>query len=103
MLLANFGIFCRILKRRAAGQRVLPDGKGGKKLYDCKADYELIIGSASRAIASWKRSVSSTTARTQKYREWRRSTSRLRRAGFVSAHCEIEHVGREAVFDTTQT
>jgi ribonucleoside-diphosphate reductase alpha chain len=32
------------LKRRAAGQRVLPDGKDGNKLYDCKADYELIIG-----------------------------------------------------------
>src|SRR5262249_6687709 len=47
-LLANFGIFCRVLKRREAGQRLLPDGKGGKKFYDCKADYELIIGSGSR-------------------------------------------------------
>ena len=43
MLLANFGIFCRVLKRRAAGQRLLPDGKGGSELYDCQADYELII------------------------------------------------------------
>ncbi len=31
MLLANFGIFCRIFKRRDAGQRLLPDGKGGRK------------------------------------------------------------------------
>ncbi|MGA7539104.1 MAG: LAGLIDADG family homing endonuclease, partial [Steroidobacteraceae bacterium] len=42
VLLANFGIFCRILKRREAGQRLLPDGRGGKRPYDCKADYELI-------------------------------------------------------------
>jgi ribonucleoside-diphosphate reductase alpha chain len=36
-LLANFGIFCLILKRREAGRRLLPDGKGGRRLYDCKA------------------------------------------------------------------
>ena len=48
MLLANFGIFSRMLKRRAAGQRLLPDGKGGKKAYACKADYELIVDGESR-------------------------------------------------------
>src|SRR6202790_1292345 len=47
-LLANFGIFCRIDRRREAGQRLMPDGKGGQRLYDCRADYELIIGSGSR-------------------------------------------------------
>src|ERR1700684_1292151 len=30
MLLVNFGIFSRILKRRANGQRLMPDGKGGR-------------------------------------------------------------------------
>ena len=39
-LLANFGIFARIKKRRAAGERLLPDGKGGSKSSACKADYE---------------------------------------------------------------
>jgi len=47
-LLANFGIFCRVLKRREAGKRLLPDGKGGRRFYPCKADYELLIGSVSR-------------------------------------------------------
>ncbi|MBV8909739.1 MAG: ribonucleoside-diphosphate reductase, partial [Gammaproteobacteria bacterium] len=48
VLLANFGIFCRIFQRRAAGQRLLPDGKGGRRWFDCKADYELIVDGESR-------------------------------------------------------
>jgi len=43
VLLANFGVFARVLKRRDAGQRQLPDGAGGVKSYECKADFELII------------------------------------------------------------
>src|SRR5579883_1773497 len=46
-LLLNFGIASRLWKsRRAAGKRLLPDGKGGKALYDCQADHELIIARA---------------------------------------------------------
>jgi ribonucleoside-diphosphate reductase alpha chain len=48
MLLSNFGVFARVMKRREAGNRLLPDGKGGKKEYACKADYELIIDGESR-------------------------------------------------------
>src|SRR4029077_6025716 len=33
ILLANFGIFARVSKRREAGSRFLPDGKGGTKEY----------------------------------------------------------------------
>src|SRR6516162_10771035 len=43
VLLANFGVFTSIVKRREAGTRILPDGKGGSKQYACAADYELII------------------------------------------------------------
>ena len=50
MLLANFGIFCRVLKRREAGRRMLPDGKGGSREYACQADYELILDGESRDI-----------------------------------------------------
>ncbi len=55
MLLANFGIFCRVLKHREAGERILPDGKGGKRAYSCQADYELIIV-RSRVTTSCRRS-----------------------------------------------
>ena len=87
MLLANFGIFCRVLKRRAAGQRVLPDGKGGKKLYDCKADYELIVGSVSRAIASWTEIGFITRAQERKVSQMEGAAPALRMtSSFVSAH-----------------
>jgi ribonucleoside-diphosphate reductase alpha chain len=33
ILLANFGVFCRVMKRRDAGSRALPDGRGGTKQY----------------------------------------------------------------------
>jgi ribonucleotide reductase alpha subunit len=48
LLLLNFGIVGRIHKRRGAGQRNLPDGKGGLRAYFTQADYELIIDKANR-------------------------------------------------------
>ncbi len=102
MLLANFGIFCRVLKRRAAGPRLLPDGKGGKKLYDCKDDYELIIGSGSRDRFMEEIGFIGT-AKNQKYHQWKAQHPTAYAEKFVSAIASIEHVGREAVFDTTQS
>ncbi len=101
MLLANFGIFCRILKRRKASKRLLPDGHGGRRLYACKADYELLIGSESRdrfmeAIGFL------TDEKNQKYAGWRAQRSKLQSNSFKSEIASIEYAGREAVFDTTQ-
>ncbi|HYB66076.1 MAG TPA: LAGLIDADG family homing endonuclease [Steroidobacteraceae bacterium] len=101
MLLANFGIFCRVLQRRAAGQRLLPDGKGGKRAYDCKADYELIIGSGSRDRFMEEIGFI-TDAKNEKYRGWKELHGASYKEDFVSAITGIEHVGKEAVFDTTQ-
>jgi ribonucleotide reductase alpha subunit len=101
MLLANFGIFCRILKRREAGQRLLPDGKGGRKLYDCKADYELIIGSESRDRFMEEIGFISA-AKNEKYRGWKEQHPDSYSEKFVSEIASIEYVGKEAVFDTTQ-
>jgi ribonucleoside-diphosphate reductase alpha chain len=101
MLLANFGIFCRVLQRRAAGQRLLPDGNGGKRLYDCQADYELIIGSESRDRFMEEIGFM-TDAKNDKYQEWRAHRTTARTEDFLSPIATIQHVGREAVFDTTQ-
>jgi ribonucleoside-diphosphate reductase alpha chain len=100
-LLANFGIFCRVMKRRAAGERLLPDGRGGQRLYDCQADYELIIGSESRDRFMQEIGFI-TPAKNDKYDGWREQRARPRREKFVSPIASIEHVGKEAVFDTTQ-
>jgi ribonucleoside-diphosphate reductase alpha chain len=100
-LLANFGIFCRVTKRREAGQRLLPDGKGGKRFYECKADYELIIGSQSRDRFMAEIGFLSP-AKNEKYRRWKEAHPTTHKESFTSAIASIEHVGREAVFDTTQ-
>ena len=102
-LLANFGIFCRVLKRRDAGQRLLPDGKGGKKLYDCKADYELIIGSGSRDRFMEEIGFSDGGEERASTSEWKaQPPTDVRREVSSAPIASIEHVGREAVFDTTQ-
>ena len=101
VLLANFGIFCRILERRVADQRYLPDGKGGSRVYDRQADHELIIGSESRD--RFMEHIGFLTEETNnKFREWKHKRVNAKSDKFLSAISAIEYVGREAVFDTTQ-
>ncbi len=101
MMLANFGILCRVSKRRNAGRRMLPDGKGGQRSYDCKADHELIIGSQSRDRFMEEIGFL-TDSKNDKYEEWRRQRGSTHRENFCSAIVDIKHIGREPVFDTTQ-
>ena len=102
MLLANFGIVCSVCKRREAGQRLLPDGKGGTNLYQCKADYELIIGGESRD--RFMESIGFMGEdKNLKYREWKQARiNKSRCEQFHSRITSIDFYGREAVFDTTQ-
>lgn len=101
MLLANFGVFCRIHKRRDAGPRMLPDGKGGTREYDCQADYELIVDGESRDrfmeeigfLLDYKN---------DRYREWAAGRPLYKTQSFTSRIAEIRYEGREAVYDTTQ-
>jgi ribonucleoside-diphosphate reductase alpha chain len=101
MLLANFGIFCRVLRRRAAGSRMLPDGKGGKRAYQCKADFELIVDGESRERFMAEIGFI-TEEKNSKYRNWVVGKALRKSQRFVSRVAEISHVGKEAVFDTTQ-
>ncbi|TLY56985.1 MAG: ribonucleoside-diphosphate reductase, partial [Gammaproteobacteria bacterium] len=101
VLLSNFGIFSRIFKRREAGERLLPDGKDGRRLYACKADYELIIDGESR-----ERFMSGigfiTSGKNEKYEKWVAGKALRKTQPFASPVVEIVYVGNEAVFDTTQ-
>ena len=102
VLLANFGIFSRVLMRREAGERPLPDGHGGTKLYACKADYELLIDGESR-----ERFMSEigfiTQAKQEKYHAWVTGRALSETQRFISRIAEITYVGKEVVFDTTQS
>jgi ribonucleoside-diphosphate reductase alpha chain len=101
MLLANFGIFARVLKRREAGNRLLPDGKGGKKEYACGADYELIVDGESREHFMAQIGFL-TEEKSRKYAQWVQGKALRTSQRFTSRIAEIIYVGREAVFDTTQ-
>ena len=101
MLLGNFGMLCNIKKRRAAGFRDLPDGKGGTQAYRCKADHELIISGTSRerfmdAIGFL------LPMKNEKYREWVVDKELRETQRFTSRVSEVTPHGVEAVFDTTQ-
>jgi len=102
ILLANFGVFCRVLKRRDAGNRILPDGKGGHREYACSADYELIIDGESRDYFMAEIGFI-TDAKNVKYRDWAKDRELKKSQRFTSQIAEISYVGREAVFDTTQS
>ena len=100
-LLANFGIFARVMKRREAGERMLPDGKGGLKSYACQADHELIIDGESRERFMDEIGFM-TAAKNEKYHNWVVGKALRKTQSFVSRITEISYVGQEAVFDTTQ-
>jgi len=101
VLLSNFGVFCRIHKRRDAGTRSLPDGRGGRREYACMADFELIVDGESRE--QFMREIGFLgDAKNRKYRDWVDGRSLYKKQRFASKVAAIELVGREAVFDTTQ-
>jgi ribonucleoside-diphosphate reductase alpha chain len=101
MLLANFGVFCRIRKRRKAGKRDLPDGHGGTREYDCRADHELIIDGESRERFMHEIGFL-LPHKTERYDEWRQGKLLRKSQRFASRIARIEPLGEEAVFDTTQ-
>jgi len=101
MLLSNLGIFCRIYKRREVRERLMPDGKGGNKLYACRADYELIIDGESRGRFMQEIGFLGE-AKNSRYREWVKDKALRTTQSFATKIASISYIGKEAVFDTTQ-
>jgi len=102
MLLSNFGVFCSIYKRRSSGMRLLPDGKGGNKEYQCKANYEIIIDGESRD-RFMKEIGFLGKAKIVKYNTWARGKALRKRQPFASEIISIEKAGKESVYDVTQS
>ena len=101
VLLANFGIFSRISKRRAAGRKHLPGGHGGHTAYHCKALFELIIDGESRTV--FQREIGFLLpAKNEKLAAWTHGKLLRKKQRFASRIASIEPAGREPVFDTTQ-
>jgi ribonucleoside-diphosphate reductase alpha chain len=101
-LLLNFGIASRVyLNRRKAQARMLPDGKGGLKEYQCQAYHELNI-SKQNAAAFAEEIGFLTDAKQNKLTD---AISRLKRGltaeAFTARVKEIIADGEEEVFDIT--
>lgn len=100
-LLANFGVFCTINKRRDASMRNVPDGKGGSKEYACMENYEIIIDGQSREVFM-KEIGFLCDEKNEKYSTWRVGRKLIKTQPFLSEISEIKYMGKEAVYDTTQ-
>lgn len=101
-LLLNFGIASKIYaNRRPASGRLLPDGKGGLKEYECQAYHELAI--AKENIHGFVREIGFLQEeKQQKLRaELKQSKRGLNKEHFSATVAGISFEGEEEVFDIT--
>jgi ribonucleoside-diphosphate reductase alpha chain len=101
MLLANFGVYCSVRKRREERVRAMPDGHGGSRDYHCSADYDLIVDGESRERFMEEIGFLLPN-KTKRYVTWKEGKALRKTQRFTSRIASIDYVGREAVFDTTQ-
>jgi len=73
LMLLNFGIVSRIyMNRRKAHSKLMPDGKGGSRMYKCAAQHELVIYKAN--VHVFVKKIGFLTARKNKEFEKRYAT-----------------------------
>ncbi len=101
-LLLNFGIVSKLYENRREKQtKLLPDGKGGAKYYECKAYHELVISKAS--IIQFAGIIG--FLQEEKQEKLRTLLSLYRRGpyqeSFTATFTALEKDGVEEVFDIT--
>ena len=101
-MLARLGIISTIYqKRRSAGLRMLPDGRGGHKLYACGDNHELII-SGSNVLQFSRRIMFTEPEKKERLTRTLGLYKRvLNREVFSAEVSSIVSVGTEAVYDCT--
>jgi ribonucleoside-diphosphate reductase alpha chain len=101
VLLANFGVYSSIKQRRQATVKALPDGKGRLREYACQAYHELIVDGESRGVFA-KEVGFALPAKREKLEAWLEGRALYKKQRFASKIVSIRHIGKEAVYDTTQ-
>jgi len=97
-LLLNFGIVSSVYKRRDAGYRRLPDGKGDLADYWCKTQYDLVVSKAN-AVRFYEQLGFLREDMEDRYLSWRSSWKRGPYAErFTTEIVSIEPIGHEPVF-----
>ncbi len=103
MLLMNFGIASRIFKeRRKAQDRLMPDGKGGKKLYHTKAQHDLHIGKQN--VVTFQREIGFLLNRKNESLKSRLADYQTgpRSENFMASLKSVTLQGEEKVYDLTE-
>jgi ribonucleoside-diphosphate reductase alpha chain len=100
-MLLRLGMFPKIYSRRAAGEKLMPNGKGGSKMYPTVENYDLILsGKSIQTFADTigfiraHKAARVTHALTTRKAAWRRERT-------VASFIRLEYLGEEEVFDTT--
>jgi ribonucleoside-diphosphate reductase alpha chain len=102
MLLLNFGIASKIYRnRRSEAERILPDGRGGSKSYQCQAYHELAV--AKQNVVTFVEEIGFLqTAKQNKLNDFVQELTRgFNREDFAAIIKDIVADGEEDVFDIT--
>ncbi len=99
-MLLRLGIASRIYtERRPDGPRLLPDGKGGRKSYDCHADHELIVAGANLARFAERIGFADSAKSARLARLLGAYKRAFNRERFVARIARIAPAGEAEVFD----
>ncbi len=98
-MLHRLGIVSTLSSRRAAGMRILPDGKGGKKAYPVKEQFELIISRENLLVFADKVGFSDTEKQTKLQVLLASFKRAINRERFTVRVASIKPSGTEKVYD----
>lgn len=99
-MLLRFGIAsARYRHRRQAGERWLPDGRGGRRLYTCKADHELVISGDNLPAYAEQIGFQDTVKRARLQTALKTYKRKLNRERFTAVVESVQPDGYENVYD----
>mgnify|MGYP003122667694 FL=1 len=99
-MLLRLGINSTLYReRRAAGEALLPDGRGGSALYPTRAQHELVISGANMAEFAQRVGFADTAKQARLDEALARYERRLNRERFVATVAAVEADGVEDVYD----
>lgn len=103
-MLLNFGIASKLHEnRRKEHDKLMPDGKGGSKLYQCKAQHELIISKDN--LIRFKKEINFII--NSKKQKLSSAIKQLKTRGpykeyFLATFKNLKEIGTEVVYDLTE-
>lgn len=101
-MLLNFGINSTVYEnRKEAGDRLLPDGKGGEALYPCQASHELVIANDNVAVFADRIGFDEPSRKEKLATALQAYKRALNRDRFVATFTSLTYLGVEPVYDCT--